>query len=287
VSRGADRRGRGGLPAGAEDLLALAPDRFVAERDALAARLAERGDAAGAALVRRLRRPVGLAWLLNRLAQTQRDELDALLAAGDRLRAGQRRAIAGEGPDALREAEEAVRGAARALRTEARRAMEEAGRRPDPAALARLELLLRVVAGAPGELREALRRGVLEREPEVAGGDLSGLGVVPGGVPARSAPAPARAREAPPAVQPARARRLAAERVRAERQARTRAERELAKARREARVRADREARARAAAERKLAKAQAAADVARARLAEAEAHVAAARAALERLPGPR
>ena len=253
MSRGADRRGRGGLPAGAEDLLALAPDRFVAERDALAARLAERGDAAGAALVRRLRRPVGP-------------------LAGDR---------------ASLSRPEAVRGAARALRTEAAGAMEEAGRRADPAALARLELLLRVVAGATGEVREALRRGVLEREPEVASGDLSGLGVVPGGVPARSAPAPARAREAPPAVQPARARRLAAERVRAERQARTRAERELAKARREARVRADREARARAAAERKLAKAQAAADVARARLAEAEAHVAAARAALERLPGPR
>jgi hypothetical protein len=282
VARGADRRGRGGLPAGAEALLALAPDRFVAEREALAARLAERSDATGAALVRRLRRPVGLAWLLNRLAQTRRDELDALLAAGDRLRAGQRRAIAGEGPEALREAEEAVRGAARALRTEAHRAMEEEGRRPDPAALARLELLLRVVAGVTGEVREALRRGVLEREPEVAGGDLSGLGVVPGGVPARSSPAAARAREAPPAVEPDRARRLAAERVRAERQAR-RADRERAKARREASALE----RARATAERALAKAQAAADVARARLAEAEAHVAAARAALERLPGPR
>ena len=280
MAGGADRRGRGGLPAGAEALLALAPDRFVAERNALAARLAAPGDAAGAGQVRRLRRPVGLAWLLNRLAQTRPAELEALLAAGDHLRAGQRRAIAGEGPEALREAEEAVRGSARALRTEAAGAMEEAGRRADPAALARLELLLRVVAGAPGELREALRRGVLEREPEVGGGDLSGLGVVPGGVPARStraATAPVRAREAPPSVAPARARRLAGER----------AERERVRAEHEARVRAKREARARAAAERTLAKAQAEADAARARLARAEARLAAARAALARLPGPR
>lgn len=162
-------------------LLAIAPQRFTAARESLARELADRGDAPGAQIVRKLRRPVGLSWVLNRVAQDRPDEIAALLAAGDRVRVGQRRALAGQGATELRAAEEALRSAARALRGRALEVLEREGRPPDPAALARVELLLRVAATTPGEARDALRTGSLVREPEVGAGDLSGLGIVAGG----------------------------------------------------------------------------------------------------------
>lgn len=176
------RAGEAEAPGGDEAgrLLATPPARFTAERDALARALVERGDAAGAVAIRKLRRPVGLAWVLNRLARERREDVEALLAAGDRLRSGQRRALAGQGAEELRAAEQALRKAARALRGRAGEVLSEEGRPASPGALARVELLLRVAAAAPGDARESLRRGMFSREPEVAAGDLSGLGVVAG-----------------------------------------------------------------------------------------------------------
>jgi hypothetical protein len=218
------------LPDAARALLALPPDRFVEERDTLARALASRGDGA-AAEVRKLRRPVGLAWVLNRLARERPGELEALLRAGDRLRRGHRRALAGKGAAELRAAEEELRGVARSLRLEAGRVLEGAGRSADPAALSRVELLLRLVAPAPGPERDALRRGDLQAEPEGA-----------------SAP-PAPARGAP--LAPLRGDRRGA------RAAEARAGRD---AKREAQRRAREAARRRTAARRELARAEAAAE---------------------------
>lgn len=182
-------------------LLATAPQRFTAARESLGRELADRGDAAGALVVRKLRRPVGLAWVLNRVSRDRPEDTAALLAAGDRLRVGQRRALAGHGAAELRAAEEALRAAARTLRGRAREVLEAEGRAPSPGALARVELLLRVAATSPGDAREALRTATLSREPEVAAGDLSGLGLVAGGdaaAAARVAPADAIGRTRPP-----------------------------------------------------------------------------------------
>jgi hypothetical protein len=237
----------------AAPLYALPPSRFVAARDALARELAARHDGQAAA-VRRLRRPVGLAWVMNRLARERADEVRALLDAATRLRAGQRRALAGEGAGELRAAEEEVRARARSLRTAARPILEESGGRADAAALARLELLLRVAASAPGEARDALREGVLEREPPVATPDLTGLAVLAGG-PSRGArdaasgpwsagPAvtaaatPAQARAAREGTRDARVEvRAARDSARDARAAVVRAARERARARKEARGR--------------------------------------------------
>lgn len=180
------------LPEAARALLALPPDRFVAERDALARALAAKGDRA-AAEVKKLRRPVGLAWLLNHLARERRDDVDALIRAGDRLRAGHRRAVAGGGPGELRKAEEEVRDRARALRSEAARALEGAGRRADPAVLSRVELLLRLLAPVPGAEREALRRAELAADPSPSPADVGGFALVPGGGSAPAAKGRARA----------------------------------------------------------------------------------------------
>jgi hypothetical protein len=261
------------LPRAAEPLLALPPSRFTAERTALARSLAERGDPAAAA-VRKVPRPVGLAWVLNRLARERPRDLAALLAAGDRLRAGQRRVLSGGGAAELRAAEDELRARARTLRAEAERILAGEGRPAAVAALARIELLLRVAAPQPGPARQALERGVLAREPELAaGGGLTGFAVVPGGRgAARTAGAAgdtarrggdgereARARE----ERERRGRQRLAERVR--REARAAAER----ARREERAAAAAAARSRTAAER-AARARAEADRLAARLRELE-----------------
>lgn len=176
------------LPEPARALLALPPARFVAERDALAKALSAKGDA-GAAAVRALRRPLGLAWAMNRLARERPEDVGALLEAGDGIRRGQRRALAGEGAAELRAAETDLRARARALRDAAAAWLGEKA----PGALSRLELLLRIAAATPAA-REALREGVLEREPEAQGIELSGLAVVAG-----SAAGPPRPPAEPPA----------------------------------------------------------------------------------------
>jgi hypothetical protein len=243
------------LPPVAEPLLALPPSRFVAGRDALAKALAEKGDAAAAA-VRKVPRPLGLAWVLNRLARERPGEVRALLAAGDRLRAGQRRALSGAGGGELHAAEDELRARARTLRAYAERVLAGTGRPAAPAALARIELLLRATAPQLGPVRDALARGVLPREPEVASGELGGFGAV-GGRDAHEGPArdgraerEARARE----ERARRGRRRQVERLgRDERAARARAaraERVAAEAAERARVAVGLAARARGEADR-------------------------------------
>jgi hypothetical protein len=226
------------LPDAAQALLALPPSRFTAERDAVAARLAAGGDPE-APRVRKLRRPLGLAWVLNRLARERPREVARLLDAGDQVRAGTRRAVSGAGAGALRAAEQALRERARALRLEAEGILAAEGRPPSAAAVARVELLLRVAA--TGGEAEALRHGELLREPEAGGRDLSGFTIVAGGRDSSASAAgpipsrPARARgEGEVEARPAKAARA----VEAAREARERAERE-------ARARMEREARER------------------------------------------
>lgn len=238
------------IPPAAEPLYSLPPTRFTAERNSLARALADRRDPAAAA-VRKLPRPVGLAWVLNRLAQERPHEMAALVAAGDRLSSGQRRALSGAGADELRAAEDDLRGRARALRSEAERILAAEKRPAQPAVLARLELLLRVAAPVAGPGRDALRRGVLVREPEIATGELAGFAVLAGG---RGMTAPRGERRTPSQRPMARAAsrkriRAADDREAREREARERRERErlVAAARRDAevaRARAEREERA-------------------------------------------
>lgn len=194
AGRGARRKGPGpadaGVPEAALRLYDLPPRAFTQARNALARSLAARP--AEAAAVRALPRPDALAHALDRVARARPREVEALLAAGERLRAGQRRALSGAGADVLRAAEDALRESARALREEAARLVgAEAGRPAAPALLARLELALRVAASSPDpSVRERLRRGAFARAPEAAGfGEVAGLRVVPSAAPAaRAAP---------------------------------------------------------------------------------------------------
>jgi hypothetical protein len=213
------------LPDAAQALLALPPARFTAEREAVAARLAAKGDPA-APRVRKLRRPLGLAWVLNRLARERPRDVARLLDVGNEVRVATRRAVSGAGAGALRAAEQALRDQARALRLEGERILAADGQPLSPAALSRVELLLRVAATGGGG--EALRDGALQREPEVGSGELSGFAVLAGGRTARAGDG--RVHEVRP-VQVARA--AEARTARAEREARAREEREVRERRRE------------------------------------------------------
>jgi hypothetical protein len=234
------------VPRAAEPLFALPPSRFTAERDALAKSLAGRGDRSAPA-VRKLRRPVGVAWVLNRLARERPDEIEALVRAGERLRSGQRAALSGRGAEDLRAAEEELRARARTLRAHAERILASQGKAPSPATLARIELLLRVTAPLPGPDRDALSRGVLSREPDVASGDLAGFAVLQGGragAAARATRPPSRAGAAARERDGAREASARAQRERKEERERLRSVAEARRAADSARTRAERDRRA-------------------------------------------
>src|SRR5882724_9686262 len=69
-------------------------DEFVAARKRLGAELKASGDKAGAARLAKLGRPTIAAWAVNQLWWQARESFDELLAAGQRLRAGDRAATA-------------------------------------------------------------------------------------------------------------------------------------------------------------------------------------------------
>ncbi|WP_159794614.1 coiled-coil domain-containing protein [Puerhibacterium puerhi] len=60
---------------------------FVAARDAAAKQVAASGDRVGAARVKRLAKPTVAAWVINRVARDRPDDVAALTAIGDELRA--------------------------------------------------------------------------------------------------------------------------------------------------------------------------------------------------------
>ncbi len=182
-------------PPRAAALYGLPPDEFAPAREALARELAAAGDPQAAA-VRKLRRPVGLAWLLNHLALAEQERVGTLLRAGDQLRGFHTAALEGHGAGPLRDAEHDVREAARALRLAAGPVIARAGRPAAAAVMARLEVLLRALATAAGDVRERFEKGLLEREPAVGGETFAVFGAP--GSRAERPPWEARAATPPP-----------------------------------------------------------------------------------------
>jgi hypothetical protein len=150
-----------------DELFGLAPEGFVAARDALARRLRRAGDAEAAAGGPGRRRPPLSAWAVNQLARRRGPELAPLLAGG-------REAVAG-----LVEAAVAL--------------LREAGRPATAATRARVPATLEAAAADPAAA-ELVRRGRLTADLGPAGdGDGPAAGRRPRRRPARDDPA-ARAR---------------------------------------------------------------------------------------------
>ncbi len=171
----------------AAELYVLAPGEFVERRDAMARELREAGDRTLAADVKKWRRPLVTAWVVNLLAWYRPDELDTLLALGDELLAAQRDRDA----TAIRNLTDRRQRLVRSLVKQGLELAEEAGQPVGPAAGYEVESTLNAALADP-VIAERVRSGRLERPESYAGfGPLAGpsLHIVPepGAAPARRA----------------------------------------------------------------------------------------------------
>ena len=171
-------------PGDIDRLFTVPLDRFVTERNALAKKLRQDGDAATAAEVAALRKPSLVAWTVNQLAHARRRDVDLLLDAGKRLVDAQQASITKGNRGDLDTAQSALR---RAVATLVDAAGEILGKRASAGTLARVAETLRSAASSPAG-RELLARGRLVEELSETGWDVV----------ASLTPAPASARAKPP-----------------------------------------------------------------------------------------
>lgn len=165
------------LDAELDRLFELLPPEFTAARNDLARRLKRAGQSDAAARVQALRKPTIPVWAINQLARRHADAVEALITAGDELRAAQQAALAGGGREQLRAATSAEREAVRTLTQRAQELLKSAGQRPTHAVLERTAATLRAAAlDARG--RELLAAGMLAEELESTGfGAFEGMRV--------------------------------------------------------------------------------------------------------------
>lgn len=205
---GGKRGGTGAeLAARQRELYALPPDQFTRARDVLAKELASKGQSKEAQAIRKLKRPVVAAWVINRLAQQHPERIEAFLASARALEKAHRRAMSGVAAEPFKEANRAFQQSLDALLKEVNASLAATGR-PATGDLIRLvEETLRAAALGTEEERSALIQGVLTRPLQSSGfGSFSPLLLV-GPVPKRAspksaAPPPARRTEAPPEPTP-------------------------------------------------------------------------------------
>lgn len=152
------------VPQEAEKLFAVAPDRFVAERNALAKKLREEGRDDDSAAVAELRKPSAVVFAVNRAA---RDRPKAAQAAAEAALAVREAQVGGDA-DAFGKALADLDSALDLLAEVAVAHLAPSGKQPSEAMRRRLRELLRS-AVADDDAREALARGALAEELEAPG----------------------------------------------------------------------------------------------------------------------
>jgi len=154
-----------------DELYSTPPQAFVRARNALAARLRQRGRTREAAEIARLRRPSVALWLVNRLATTDPSGVRGLIDAADRLRRAHLRE-----PRTIPDAVAQYRGALEHLMQRADRILTDADVRSSPAVLRRAYATLSSAA-ADRRRHPDLRQGRLAEELEPSGFEV--LGAMP------------------------------------------------------------------------------------------------------------
>ncbi|MDP9184758.1 MAG: hypothetical protein M3O29_03700, partial [Actinomycetota bacterium] len=181
-------------PPQAAELFRIEPERFVAERDALAKRLRAEGREDDAKAVKALRKPTAVVWALNQLAAREPDGLTALFDSGRALRSAQQAALTGSGGDDLVTASGARRAAVSSLTAAAMEILEDVGHRGASQADALASAL--EVASIDPDAGAQLGAGTLEKAPAAAVdlgfGDMPAMATLPGGI-ATPADTPSRA----------------------------------------------------------------------------------------------
>ena len=151
-------------PGDAERLLAVAPDRFVAERKELAKRLREEGRADDAAAVEALRKPSAVVLAVNRSARDRPKAAESAVAAAEAVRDAQ---VAGDA-DGFRAAVRELDGALDLLAAVAVAQLSPPGKSASEAMRRRVRDLLRA-AIADDDARALLSRGALTEELDSPG----------------------------------------------------------------------------------------------------------------------
>ena len=162
----------------AAQLYALAPEGFIAGRDALVRELTDAGEAELVAAVKKLRKPSIVAWAVNAAARERPGEVQALLRAGDALRRAQQAAVAGSGDVDLREATQERRSIIASLADAAAAALGARAQAHRDAIALTLE-----AASIDPELGTRLHDATLDREavPGTGLGSPEGFQLIPGG----------------------------------------------------------------------------------------------------------
>ena len=174
---------------GLDPLYEAPPREFVTARNALAARLKQAGDEAGARRVREIPRPKAAVWAINRVARRSPKLVRAVVDAFDALKKAQLR-----NPAATPSGVDALKGALDAVTRAAMTALSEAGMKPSLDTRRRIDGTLR---GAAASTRGALLAGSLTDELAAPGFDVFS-GAVPTGKPRLRVVTPLHAQSAPP-----------------------------------------------------------------------------------------
>jgi hypothetical protein len=190
--RSGGKRGSSGteIAARQRELYALPLDQFTRARDALAKEVSSKGRAKEAQAIRKLKRPVVAAWVVNRLAQEHPERIETFLASARALEKAHRRAMSGLSPEHLKEANRAFQQALDALLKEVTASLAATGRPATGDLIRQVEETLRAAALGTEEERSTLVQGMLTRPLQSSGfGSFSPLLLV-GPAPRRAAPAP-------------------------------------------------------------------------------------------------
>ena len=228
---------------------------FTAARNTLAKELKKQGDKEASEEVASLPKPSVSAWAVNHLFTTHTEDMEELLASGERARKALRAILSGGDPGALRDAIQEARDLANDLRDRAVEAVGEETRKPGAAIVERIATNLQSLAFSPAA-EPVIQRGWMDVDlPPVGFEVLAGLQLA--ALPKRAVKPPKPAPEKKPApakedrdTERKEVDRLKERREREEEQARERREKEEARAR-------EREEKEQAREREKLARAQA------------------------------
>jgi hypothetical protein len=162
-----------------EELLAIPPERFTEARNSASKRLREEGRRDAADAVKRLPRPPVALWALNQLAREQPALVKTFSEAADQLRQAYR-----SGGD-IRAATRPERDAEARVVAAAAEIVRAGGKSATDTVMRSLAQTLSAAA-ADADIADALRKGVLIREPEAPSIDelLGSLPAVPTAAPA-------------------------------------------------------------------------------------------------------
>jgi len=151
-----------------EELYGLPPGDFTRARDERAKELRRDGQRDAASAVKALRKPTVAAWALNQLTRRRRKDLDALLSAGEELRAAQEELLAGGDRSGFQKAATRERTLVARLAADTATMATEAGERSG-GLLEKVADTLHAAALDEDTATE-LRTGRLVREREAIGG---------------------------------------------------------------------------------------------------------------------